>query len=55
LAGVVLNSLPTASDDPSCDSNRDELERRCVPPVLAAVNPAGGFDRDVDWWALARG
>jgi dethiobiotin synthetase len=53
VAGVVLNSPQQLLDDASLDSNRDELERRCVPPILAAVNHDGGFDRDVDWWALA--
>jgi dethiobiotin synthetase len=52
VSGVVLNSPRLSGDDPSTDSNRDELERRCVPPVLAGV-PFGGFpDRAVDWWEL---
>jgi dethiobiotin synthetase len=53
VAGVVLNSPQTWPDDPSVDSNRDELERRCVPPVLASVSYRGQFDRPVDWWELS--
>ena len=41
-------------DDPSTDSNADELARRCVPPLLATVAHDGGFDREVDWWALCK-
>jgi dethiobiotin synthetase len=52
VAGIVLNSLAQQRDDPSVDSNRDELVRRCVPPVLADVAFGGGFDREVDWWKL---
>jgi dethiobiotin synthetase len=53
-AGVVLNSPRTRPDDSSLDSNRDELERRCVSPVLATVSYGGQFDRSVDWWELSR-
>jgi dethiobiotin synthetase len=52
VAGIVLNSTERKVSDASVDSNRDELERRCVAPVLAAVEFDGGFDRDVDWWRL---
>lgn len=54
VAGVVLNS-PQQIDDQSKDSNRDELERRCVPPILAGVEFGGGVDREVNWWTLAGG
>jgi dethiobiotin synthetase len=57
IAGVVLNrpAPPCESADPSIQSNSDELARRCVPPLLADVSyGAGGFDRPVDWFALAR-
>jgi dethiobiotin synthetase len=53
VAGVVLNSISDGRDDPSTNSNRDELKARCVPPVLAAVEYRGAFDGAVDWWALA--
>jgi dethiobiotin synthetase len=53
VAGVVLNSPQRVVGDPSRDSNRDELERRCVPTVLAEVEFGGTFDRNVDWWQLS--
>ena len=53
VAGVVLNNLFESSrvrDDPSIKTNRDELARRCVPPVLAEVNwISDEFDADVNW------
>jgi len=54
VAGIVLNTPANLRDDVSVHSNRDELERRCVAPVLAAVQFGGGFDRRTDWFALAR-
>ena len=54
IAGIVLNQPSAAPLDESSASNYDELCRRCVPPVLANVAwQAAGFDRAVDWWALA--
>ena len=50
MAGIVLNSPQQLDDDPSVESNADELARRCEPPLLAVVEHGGGFDRDVDWW-----
>lgn len=55
VAGVVLNCPSGGTGDPSTTSNRAELEKRCVPPVLAEVTFGGTFDRDVDWWALGLG
>ncbi|MCI0491987.1 MAG: dethiobiotin synthase [Planctomycetes bacterium] len=52
VAGIVLNSPQPATDDPSSESNADELARCCVPPLLAAVSHGGTFDREVDWPAL---
>jgi len=54
IAGIVLNSPQLTSGDRSADSNADELARRCVPPLLATVAHGGGFDAEIDWWALAR-
>jgi dethiobiotin synthetase len=67
IAGIVLNrpippgqSVETALSggtdaDPSIASNSDELARRCVPPLLAELSyGAAGFERPVDWFALAR-
>ena len=53
VAGIVLNS-PSPSADDSSESNADELARRCDAPLLAIVAHGGGFDREVDWWGLAR-
>jgi dethiobiotin synthetase len=54
VAGVVLNTPAGGQpNDASVGSNRDELARRCVAPVLAAVEFGGGFDREVDWWKIA--
>ncbi len=53
-AGIVLNRT-TASPDLSVDSNRDELSRRAIPPVLAAVGwQSQDFDRPVNWMSLAK-
>jgi dethiobiotin synthetase len=54
VAGVVLNSPVARANDPSIDSNADELARRCVPPLLATLAHGGGFDHQVDWWELGR-
>jgi dethiobiotin synthetase len=53
VAGVVLNWPSEPTDDPSTESNADELRRRCVVPLLAELRHGGGLDRDTDWWALA--
>jgi dethiobiotin synthetase len=54
VAGIVLNRTSAMSDDPSIDSNRDELARRAIPPVLAEVQFRGEmFDQPVDWFSLA--
>jgi dethiobiotin synthetase len=53
VAGVVLNTPARQAHDASTDSNRDELERRCVAPVLGAVEFGRGLDREVDWWEIA--
>jgi dethiobiotin synthetase len=52
IAGIVLNAPRHLANDASIDSNADELERRCVPPLLAVVNHNSGFDREIDWAAL---
>ncbi len=55
VAGIVLNSPHPLVGDPSVDSNADELVRRSAPPLLAEVKHGGGFDTEIDWWALAGG
>lgn len=55
VAGIVLNQpQPPAAGDISITSNRAELSRRAVPPVLAEVAHAiREFEPTVDWIALA--
>jgi dethiobiotin synthetase len=52
VAGVVLNSPSQTDDDPSAESNAEELARRCARPLLGTVEHNGGFDQVVDWWTL---
>jgi dethiobiotin synthetase len=54
VSGIVLTAPSLESHDLSVGSNRDELARRCVAPVLATVEFGGGFDHEVDWWALCK-
>jgi dethiobiotin synthetase len=49
VAGIVLNSPKPTGDDPSAESNAQEVARRCGRPLLAIVAYEGGFDRAVDW------
>src|SRR5260221_3346483 len=54
IAGIVLNRPADSSGDPSVESNRDELARRAIPPVLAEISwRADSFDRELDWFSLA--
>jgi dethiobiotin synthetase len=53
VAGVVLNNLRQGADDPSTESNLEELQKRCGPPVLTQVARNGGFASKVDWRRLA--
>ncbi len=58
VAGIVLNQpvAPETVDDASLASNRHELEKRCVPPVIAELKwGADKFDVEVDWYQLATG
>lgn len=55
VAGIVLNRVSHDADDVSLATNRREIERCAVAPILAEVACGGeGFDCDVDWFALAR-
>jgi dethiobiotin synthetase len=54
VAGIVLNAPRPLQHDPSVASNAAELARRCDSPLLAIVEHGVGFDRDVDWRALAQ-
>lgn len=56
VAGVVLNDVEEPSSDESAATNRQELELRCVPPVLAHVPcHAQTIAPPVDWFSLASG
>jgi dethiobiotin synthetase len=56
VAGMVVNDVRGTQDDPSAESNRVELERRCQVPTVTAVAWKGrSFDRRVDWFGLAGG
>jgi len=54
IAGIVLNRTTPPDDDPSLGNNREQLEMRSVPPVLADV-PYGKaeFPIHVDWTTIA--
>ena len=54
VAGVVLNRLAPPSGDASLSTNRQELEARCVAPILAEVGWQEGFDAEVDWFTLMK-
>ncbi len=56
IAGVVLNHpRPPSPDDASIATNRAELQRLCVPPILAELAwQAEDLDRPVPWRELAR-
>jgi dethiobiotin synthetase len=54
VAGIVLNSPQATVEDPSAASNAKELRKRCDVPLVAEVAHGVGFDREVDWWALAK-
>ena len=57
VAGLVLNQPSAASaDDFSVESNRRELTRHCVPPLLAEVRFGEMFDptNPFDWMGIAQ-
>lgn len=55
LAGVVLNDVADVASDPSAASNRGELERRCVAPLLTHVRHSQAeIEGSIDWWKLAK-
>jgi dethiobiotin synthetase len=54
IAGIVLNDVSADVNDPSRESNYDELCRHCVPPVIATVSfQAQNFNVQSDWFPLA--
>ena len=58
VAGIVLNDVSelTADDDPSVESNRQQIADRTPVPVLAHVKHGdAAFGEDVDWFAISKG
>ncbi len=56
VAGVVLNHPAQVAGDPSLSSNRGEIERHALAPVLGELGMgADSFAPPIDWFALARG
>jgi dethiobiotin synthetase len=56
VAAVVVNDVGGTQGDPSAESNRMEIERRCRLSTLTAVAWKGqSFDRRIDWFGLASG
>ena len=54
VAGVILNSRDERPHDPSLASNRNEISRRALAPVLACVEHGGqDFSEEVDWASVA--
>lgn len=55
VAGIVLDAAgPPSDDDPSIATNMEELQQRCVPPILARLGwGAEAFDTELDWFSLA--
>jgi dethiobiotin synthetase len=57
VAGIVLNDVQALDhdSDPSIDSNRQQLESHCIPPVLTHVNwQASEIDTEIDWIGISR-
>lgn len=55
IAGIVLNSGLARPDDPSIATNRADIERHTVTPILAEVaSNASDFYPPVDWWSVAK-
>ena len=55
IAGIILNQvIPPTLDDQSLDSNPAEIERVCIPPVLATVDFEQGLSQEIDWLKLVQ-
>lgn len=55
IAGIVLNHPAAADGDESVATNREDLQERCVPSLLAEVPWQAGIGglAEVDWFSLA--
>ncbi len=55
IAGVIINHLkPVGDQDLSLRSNPAEIERCCIPPVLATVGFQQGLSQEIDWLQLVQ-
>lgn len=55
VAGVVLNNVDAAGEDPSRSTNLTELQRLCDVSVIVQMNHASmRSNPDCDWWATSR-
>lgn len=55
IAGVVLNDVDGAADDPSRASNFSELQRLCyVPAIMQLKHAEGRFTPQCEWFELAK-
>jgi len=55
VAGIVLNDAQAFEGDSSRDSNFEQLEARCVAPVLTRVHHnSETSETEVDWMAIAK-
>ena len=55
IAGIILNNVtPADSEDLSLALNPTEIERVCIPPVLATVNFQQGLSHKIDWLQLVQ-
>ncbi len=51
----MLNQAEPRPDDPSLATNRREIERRALPPVLAELGyGAKRFEPSINWRSLSR-
>jgi len=52
VAGIILNDVRQDASDPSTESNAEQLEHFCVPPLLAHVRWQGDDIGRSDWVEL---
>lgn len=53
IAGIIVNNVnPLGTNDQSLVSNPAEIERVCIPPILATVDFEQGLSREIDWLDL---
>lgn len=56
VGGVVLNHFQYLDDDPSVNSNWNEIAKRTPTPLLVEVSYLSeSLERDIDWMSIAEG